>query len=120
MPLTFEPISVPLRLDETGTVRVAGSRITLDIVLGSYLNGNSPEQIAADFPSLSAADIHAVVSFYLRHRAEVDAYLEQRRHEAETLRATIEAEPDNHAFQERLKARKARVEAERRASIDRG
>jgi hypothetical protein len=29
MSLTFEPIAVPLRVDETGTVRLAGSRVTL-------------------------------------------------------------------------------------------
>ncbi|MGH6912966.1 MAG: DUF433 domain-containing protein [Geminicoccales bacterium] len=120
MPLTFEPIPVPLHLDETGTVRVAGSRVTLDIVLGSYLNGEAPEEIAADFPSLSAADIHAVVSYYLRHRPEVDAYLKRRRHEAEALHSTIDADPDNWAFRERLKARRAEMEAERRAALDRG
>lgn len=111
---TFEPITVPLDFDDSGTVRVAGSRITLDTVLGCYLSGETPEEIAADFPPLSAADVHAVVSYYLRHRHEVDAYLDRRRREADALRAAIEAQPDNRTLRRTLIDRRAQLEAERR------
>lgn len=120
MSLTFEPIAVPLRFDETGTVRVSGTRVTLDTVLGAYLRGDSPEQIAEGFPSLSVADIYSVLSYYLRHRAEVDTYLEQREHEAAAIRALIESDPTYWELRERVKARKAAMEATPRAAPDHG
>jgi uncharacterized protein (DUF433 family) len=117
---TFEPITVPLNVDHSGAVRVTGSRVTLDTVLGCYLGGQSPEQIAADFPALTAADVHAVVSYYLRHRPEVDAYLDGRRREANRIRTEIETGADNRSFRGRLKSRKVELEATPRAEADNG
>ena len=117
---TFEPITVPLDVDESGTVRLAGSRITLDTVLGCYRRGETPEEIAAEFPPLSAADLHAVVSYYLHHRHKVDTYLDQSRQEAAALRAVIDARPDNRALHRRLRERRAQMEAERRVAADLG
>jgi hypothetical protein len=42
MSLSFEPLAVPLRVDEDGTVRMADSRVTLDTVLGAYRLGDTP------------------------------------------------------------------------------
>jgi uncharacterized protein (DUF433 family) len=56
-------------------IRIKGHRVGLDDVLYYYLDGYSPEEIAANLPSLSLEKIHAAITFYLRHRAEMDAYL---------------------------------------------
>jgi hypothetical protein len=32
------------------------------------------------FPTLDLADVYAVIGYYLRHRADVDAYVERRVH----------------------------------------
>ena len=40
--------------------------------------GGTPEEIAQGFPVLRLDDIYAVLSYYLRHREEVQAYLGQR------------------------------------------
>jgi uncharacterized protein (DUF433 family) len=113
MSLTFEPIAVPLRVDEDGTVRMADSRVTLDTVLGAYLRGDTPEEIAAGFPTVPATDIYATIAWSLQHREQVDAYLAQREQEAVAIRAVIEADLKNQALRERLRARKARMETER-------
>ena len=118
MSLTFEPIAVPLRFDETGTVRVGGTRVTLDTVLGAYLRGDSPEQIAEGFPSLPLADIHATIAWYLQHREQVDAYLQQRADEGAAWRRFWESQYDKPAIREKLLARRAEMEAGRRAASD--
>jgi uncharacterized protein (DUF433 family) len=120
MSLTFEPIAVPLRVDEDGTVRMATSRVTLDTVLGAYLCGDTPEEIAAGFPSVPVADIHTTIAWYLQHREQVDAYLQQGAEEGEAWRRFWESRYDKPAIRERLLARKAELEAERRAASDRG
>jgi uncharacterized protein (DUF433 family) len=67
----LEPI--PLSTDADGVIRVAETRVTLDTLVDTFMTGASPEEIAQDFPVLQLDDIYAVVTYYLRHRAEVDA-----------------------------------------------
>lgn len=104
LPLEADPI--PLTADAHGVLRVAGTRVTLDTVLSLYRAGATPEEIADDFPSLELADIFAVITYYLRHRSEVDAYLEQGRRETEALRLEDEARfGSGRELKERLSAR---------------
>ena len=54
-------------MDETGTIRVADTRITLDVLLGYLLDGVKPEQIVSEewYPMLSLADVHAILGLLL-------------------------------------------------------
>ena len=58
-----------------GGYYVAGTRISLDSVVCSFKEGQSPEAIQEDFPSLKRAQIYGVIAFYLDHQGEVDKYL---------------------------------------------
>lgn len=82
----------PLRMDEGGAVRVGRSRISLDLVVGQYENGMTPEDMVRAYDTLVLADVYAVVAYYLRHRDEVRVYLTRRQDEAAALQARIEAE----------------------------
>ena len=95
---TVHGAAVPLRLDappnvlrrsDNGVVRVGNSCVTLDIVIGTFKQGVSPEEIAQRFPSLDLKDVYAAVTYYLYNQAEVAAYLaEQERETAEIERAS--------------------------------
>ncbi|HWY02843.1 MAG TPA: DUF433 domain-containing protein [Candidatus Acidoferrum sp.] len=56
---------------------VIGSRVSLDSVVYQFLQGESPEAIVQAFPSLSLESVYGGITFYLAHRAEIDAYLEK-------------------------------------------
>lgn len=56
-------------------IRLKGHRIGIDDVLSYYLDGYTPEEMAAHLPTLSLEEIHATITYYLRNRAQVDAYL---------------------------------------------
>ena len=106
LPLPAEP--PPLRVDEGGAIRVGNSRVSLDLVVEQYENGMSPEDMVRAYDTLGLADVHAVIAYYLRHQDEVRAYLKQRRDEAETLRAKIEAERPRVSREELLARRSAK------------
>jgi uncharacterized protein (DUF433 family) len=91
MGLTIHQDAIPLRVDETGTVRVGKTRMLLDLVIGAFRDGATPEEIAQMYDTVDLADAYAVIGYYLRHREEVDAYLADRTREAEELRKKIEA-----------------------------
>lgn len=95
---------VPLRTDAQGVIRVGGTRVTLDTVVYAFDTGASPEEIAEDYP-LRLDDVYAVITYYLRHREEVAAYLERRRRHAEAVRRENEARFDHRGLRERLLAR---------------
>ena len=56
-------------------IRLKGHRIGIDNVLDYYLKGYTPEEIAANLPSLSLEQIHATITYYLHNRADIEAYL---------------------------------------------
>jgi uncharacterized protein (DUF433 family) len=77
-----------------GAYRIAGTRISLDSVVYAFLNGQTPESIAQSFPLLTLEQVYGAITYYLAHRADIDAYLEQREAEFAALRqAAREADP---------------------------
>ena len=76
------------------------------------------EQIAFDFPTLTLADIHAVIAYYLRHREEVERYLADLQVQAGEVRKRIEPVVAGGEIRERLLARRADKEAKNAADHD--
>jgi uncharacterized protein (DUF433 family) len=101
-----EPI--PLSVDAHGAVRVGGTRLTLESVLDVFKQGASPQEIVEAFSDLDLADVYAVLTYYLRHRADVDAYLQEQEAKAEAIRRKIAArQGDQQGLRERLLAHRA-------------
>jgi uncharacterized protein (DUF433 family) len=94
MALQIKTEPVPLTTDKFGVVRVGGTRVALDLVINAHKEGATPQEIAERFTSLRLPDIYAAISYYLRHQAEVEAYLTQREQLAEAIRQEIEAKPN--------------------------
>ena len=98
--------SVPMAVDENGIVRIAGTRVTLDTIIGAYNRGDTPEEIFEGFPSISMADIHSVIAYYLRHQEDVDRYLAENDREAEEQRRLYEAEYGKQPTRAELEGRR--------------
>ena len=67
-----------VRVDEQGVLRVGDSRVMLDSVVAGWQQGHSAETIQQQFPALSLADVYGAITYYLRHRADVDQYLDRQ------------------------------------------
>src|SRR3954452_23159491 len=94
MTLAIEMEAPPLRPDADGAVRIGGTRVLLDTVIGAFGQGASAEQIADQYPAVDLAQVYAVIAFYLRHTDQVDAYLADRRQPADRLlRNPVEVRP---------------------------
>jgi uncharacterized protein (DUF433 family) len=106
MSLAIDAIPVPLAADESGTVRVAGTRVTLDTIVTAYQQGETPEIIADQYPTVQLADVYAVINYYLRHRKEVESYLVRRQEEAAAMRRKLDVRFPHEEFRQRLLARR--------------
>jgi uncharacterized protein (DUF433 family) len=102
MPLT---LSIPLREDPPGVLRVGKSRVLLDLVIHAFQNGESPEGIVQSYDTLSLPDVYAVVSYYLANPEPIDEYLRIREKEAGALRQKIEASQPPRPTKDELRAR---------------
>ena len=83
--------ALPLKLDAHGTIRVSGTRVTLESLIGFYRQGETAEDLHDGFPTVPLADIHTVIAYYLAHQAEVDTYLAEQDAAAEQVRREWEA-----------------------------
>src|SRR3954467_6130564 len=105
MTLAIEMEAPPLRPDADGAVRIGDTRVLLDTVIAAFGQGASAEQIADQYPAVDLAQVYAVIAFYLRHTNQVDAYLAQRRQEADRLQSDIQSKYGRRGIRERLLAR---------------
>ena len=104
--LEIQPINPPLAADAHGVIKIAGSRVTLDTVIGAFLSGATAEEIAQQYPSITLADVYATISYYLQHQEEVEKYLEKRRKNAKTVKDQNLKRFDQSGIRARLLARK--------------
>ena len=96
---------VPLTVEATGSICVHGTRVTLESIVLAFDAGATPEEITSIFPSLQLADVYATITYYLRHREEVDGYLEKRQAQAEEVRRRLAARYDQAGLRSRLLTR---------------
>jgi len=107
MTLSVTTEQVPLSADPDGVVRVGGTRVTLDTVVGAFEEGATAEEIVQQYSSLNLADVYAVIGYYLRRQAEIKEYLRERKQQADQVRKQNEARFKPHGMRERLLARRA-------------
>lgn len=113
--------TVPLTVWEDGTIRITGSRVTLDSIVHHFKLGATSEQIAHKFPSIELADIYAAITYYLNHLDEIEAYLHAQELEADVVQHRIKSDlqyrTSNAEMRERLLARwRAREDLDTAAS----
>ena len=109
MMLQLNSEKVPLSADGQGILRISGTRVPLDAVVDMFDEGATPEEIVEQFDTLKLDDVYAVITYYLRHRDEVEAHLTEEERRAGEVRERIEKEcPSNPLRQRLLKAKRER------------
>ena len=57
---------------------IRGSRVSLDSVVYRFLEGLAPDTIQSEcFPTLTLEQVYGAITYYLRNREEMDAYLKE-------------------------------------------
>jgi uncharacterized protein (DUF433 family) len=107
MSLVIEADPVPLSIDEDGVARIVGSRVTLDTIVTAFEQGETPESITDQYPGIAVEDVYAVVTYYLRHRSEVETYLAERNRQHEMARRENEKRFSQNGLRQRLLARRS-------------
>lgn len=102
MPKTL-PIALPPYLHEQDDeIRLVGHRISIVDILTFYRDGYTAEMLAARYESITLAQIHHVIAFYLENQAVVDGYLDQYLKDCEDGRKRALATPEQQRLRQRL------------------
>ncbi|XPM60451.1 MAG: DUF433 domain-containing protein [Leptolyngbya sp. IPPAS B-1204] len=103
MSFVLEREAPPLRIDESGAIRVGTSRVLLELVIRAFQDGASPESIVQRYPTLSLSDVYTTIGYYLRHQQEIESYLNEREQLADSVRQRLsELQPDLSLIRSKL------------------
>lgn len=92
--MALEPsLSVPLKEDESGAIRVGASGISLDSVIYNFKEGATADEIVSNFPTLKLSDVHLCLAYYLEHKGQIDDYLCRREEAAREMEKIISEDP---------------------------
>ncbi|MEQ8469019.1 DUF433 domain-containing protein [Coleofasciculus sp. E2-BRE-01] len=58
---------------------IIGTRISVRVIVGLWRLGTPPEEIPAQYPQLTLAQVFDALSFYLDNQAEINEYIERNR-----------------------------------------
>lgn len=94
---------------EDGTIRVKGSRVTLDSIIHLFKSGETADQIQYSYPSLTLREIYGVIYYYLENTESVEDYLSKQEKSEEESRSFIDTHFDSTALRERIRARRAQL-----------
>src|SRR6266850_7201562 len=98
---------IPLIPDKKGVLHIAGTRVTLDYVIGMFEAGASAEEIADEYDSLTLDQVYGVIFYYLRHQDQVKAHLAGEEKESEEAAHRAEASFPNHLREKLLRAKRS-------------
>jgi uncharacterized protein (DUF433 family) len=91
-------------VDEKGVARVQGSKIkVMNLVAEMRCNGLTAEQLHQGYPHLQLSHIYAALAYYLDHREQIDAQIEESSRSFDELRKNHK----NPLTREELERRKA-------------
>jgi uncharacterized protein (DUF433 family) len=106
MTQAFVAKAPPLAADENGLIRVAGTRVQLEVIVLAFDAGATAEEIVQQYPSLELADVYSVISYILGNEAVVRDYVAQRVSSTNALRIEIERGSATGSIRQRLLARR--------------
>jgi uncharacterized protein (DUF433 family) len=77
-----------------------GTRVSLDSIVHSFREGESPEGILENFDTLTLEQVYGAITFYLANQSAVDAYLVKQQQRIREMKR--HAEPLSPDLRKRL------------------
>ena len=86
-------------------IRLKGTRVGIETILYDHIHrSRTPEQIAAEYPSVTLEQVYATILYRLHYREAVDAYLTEWLEWGNQMRLKALADPAHQEWLARLRA----------------
>jgi|SRR5215472_5221930 len=95
--------TAPIEIDDNGVAWIIGANTkVIEVALDHLAHGWSPEEIFFQhYGCLSLAQIHAALSYYYEHQAELDDEIKEQQQEVRRLRAKSGDSPGRQRLRQR-------------------
>jgi uncharacterized protein (DUF433 family) len=93
-----------------GSFYIIGSRVPLAIIVHDFKNGDAPETIQSNFPTLTVEQVYGAITFFLGNKEEVERDLIERRWIDDEFIKTHPAPPE---LKQKLDRARERMPAQR-------
>ena len=91
-----------IEIDDRGVAWITDANTkVIEVVLDRVAYGWSPEEIQFQHPTLSLAQIHAALTYYYDHQAELDAEIMRQLKEVEALAKAAKDSPGRRRLREK-------------------
>ena len=98
-------------LDKNGVYRPVGHpRMMLELIVGAFHEGDSPESIRSQWPFLSLEEVYGCITYYLANKQVVDEYMKIQEQLWLKAKAEYDAQP-NPLRDKLLKIKEERAKA---------
>jgi len=105
--LAAATLASPFTTDEQGVIRIGSSRVALERIVNAFDAGASAEEIVESYPTVELGDVYAAITFILKNRAEVAAYMAESAAEVERVHREWEARYPTSELRRRIRERAA-------------
>ena len=101
-----------IKLDENGVAWIDDTNVkVVEVLIDKIAYDSNPEEIHAQYPHLSMAQIHAALAYYYDHQTELDEEIQRRWKQANELSMSIS---DNSLRQKLLELKSGKTYRRRR------
>lgn len=101
--------ALPFEITASGVAYVGGTRVTLDTVIFTFLDGATAEEIVQRYPSLMLADVYSTIGYYLHNTHEIKEYLQRSAETSEKVKVLNETKFSPDGIRARLLSRKEQM-----------
>ena len=100
----------PYIYQEDDALRITGTRVGLEPIVAGFQEGETPEEMARQFPTVTLAQIYGSIAYYLENKQLIDDYMAETQRELEVMPPLSQTNPELYA---RLEAARRQLGSKR-------
>ena len=95
---------------EDAAPRIKGTRVGIEPIVAAFQEGESPEKIAKEFPTVTLAQVYGAIAYYLENKQLIDDEMAESQRELEKMPPLSQTDPELYA---RLEAARRQIGSKR-------
>lgn len=95
---------------EDDALRIKGTRVGIEPIVAAFQEGEAPEKIAKEFPTVTLAQVYGAIAYYLENKQLIDDDMAESQREFEKIPPLSQTSPELSA---RLEAARRQLGSKR-------
>jgi uncharacterized protein (DUF433 family) len=84
----------PYLAQEDGALRIKGTRVGLEPIVAGFQEGESPEKIAQEFPTITLAQVYGAIAYYLDNKQLIEEWMAESQRDLDRIPRLSQTNPE--------------------------